>query len=231
MTAPALSSEDIAVTLLKVSRGRFINNNYMVLNRRTGQALLVDPAWEMDRLEQALQDANAELAGILITHAHSDHIDLAAPLAEKHGCPIWLSRQEAQWSGFHSPFLRTFEEGTWEVAGIAIRAIVTPGHTPGSTCYWIDQSLFTGDTLFIEGCGLCPDHDAATDLFASIERLKAILPGGVRLYPGHSFVQPPGLTFEQAFRYNLYLSFNSAEVFANFRMRRGQNKAAWMAFS
>lgn len=231
MSEYAISSEDVAVTALKVSRGRFINNNYMVLNRRTGQALLIDPAWELDTVENALRDANATLTGILITHAHADHIDLADTLANRHGCPVWISRKEAESSGFSIPALRTFDECAWEAAGLLIRPIITPGHTLGSTCFWIDRHVFTGDTLFIEGCGLCPDDAAAAKLYSSIERLKAMLPGGVRIYPGHSYVQPPGLTFEQLFHYNVYLSFNSAEVFTKFRMRRGQSKAGWMAFS
>ncbi|MBP2858986.1 MBL fold metallo-hydrolase [Dickeya oryzae] len=230
-SAYTMSSADIAVTTIKVRRGRFINNNYMVLNRGTGQALLVDPAWEIDRLETALRTANAQLAGILITHAHPDHIDLAGCLAEKHGCPVWLSRKEAACSGFSTPAARWFDEQAWHVAGMLVRPIITPGHTPGSVCYWIGPHLFTGDTLFIEGCGLCANHDDAAHLFSSLERLKAILPGTVRIYPGHSYRYPPGLTFEEVFRYNVYLSFDNQELFTNFRMRKGQNKSAWMAFS
>ncbi|NKI73109.1 MBL fold metallo-hydrolase [Dickeya sp. CFBP 2040] len=225
------SSDDIAVTTLKVSRGRFINNNYMVLNRRLGQALLIDPAWEIDTLEAMLKNANADLAGILITHAHPDHIDLAECLADKHHCPVWISRKEVESSGFTIPSMRAFEERSWETAGMLIRPIITPGHTPGSTCYWIGQHLFTGDTLFIEGCGLCANNTAAANLFSSIERLKAILPGQVRIYPGHSYVHQPGLMFEQIFRYNVYLSFDNADIFTKFRMRQGQNKTGWMAFS
>ncbi|MCA6999537.1 solanimycin biosynthesis MBL-fold hydrolase SolJ [Dickeya solani] len=227
----AISSDDIAVTTLKVKRGRFINNNYMVLNRRISQALLIDPAWEIDTLETALKDVNAELAGILITHAHPDHIDLAEYLANKHRCPVWISRKEAASSGFCIPSMRTFEECSWDVAGMLIRPIITPGHTSGSTCYWIGQHVFTGDTLFIEGCGLCSNYADAASLFASIERLKTMLPGKVRIYPGHSYVHPPGLTFEQVFRYNIYLLFDNAEDFIKFRMRQGQNKTGWMAFS
>ncbi|SLM64218.1 MULTISPECIES: solanimycin biosynthesis MBL-fold hydrolase SolJ [Dickeya] len=226
-----VSSADIAVTTIKVRRGRFINNNYMVLNRSTGQALLVDPAWDVDRLESALGHARAQLAGILITHAHPDHIDLAGYLADKHGCPVWLSRTEAACSGFTTPAARLFDEQAWHVAGMRVRPIITPGHTPGSVCYWVGEHLFTGDTLFIEGCGLCASHDDAAHLFSSLERLKVILPGKVRIYPGHSYRYQPGLTFEEVFRYNIYLSFDNQELFTNFRMRKGQNESAWMAFS
>ncbi|MEI7253675.1 solanimycin biosynthesis MBL-fold hydrolase SolJ [Dickeya dadantii] len=229
--ACAMSSDDIAVTTLKVRRGRFINNNYMVLNRRLNQALLIDPAWEIDTLETALKHANAELAGILITHAHPDHIDLAEQLANKHGCPVWISRKEAESAGFCIPAMRTFEDRSWEAAGMLIRPIITPGHTSGSTCYWIGPHVFTGDTLFIEGCGLCSNYADAASLFSSIERLKAMLPEKARIYPGHSYVYPPGLTFEQVFRYNIYLFFDNAENFAKFRMRRVKNKTGWMAFS
>ncbi len=228
---PLNPAAEVTITTIKVSRAPFINNSYMVLDPRTGKALLIDPAWEMAAYERALEAASAELAGILITHAHPDHTDLAAPLAERYRCPVWISHQEAESSGFRVPTMRTFGECAWEVGGIPIRPIITPGHTPGSTCYWIGQALFTGDTLFIEGCGLCPDRAAAESMYSSLERLKTLLPGGVRIYPGHSYVQPPGLTFEKVFDFNLYLSFSSAEVFANFRLRPGQSKAGWMAFS
>jgi hydroxyacylglutathione hydrolase len=227
----AALTDNVAVTALKVSGGRFINNNYLVLNRRTGQALLVDPAWERETVDSALKAANAQLAGILLTHAHADHIDLADTLANEHGCPVWISRREAASSGFSIAALRTFDEQPWEAAGMLVRPIITPGHTPGSACYWIGNHLFTGDTLFIEGCGLCPDSDAASRMYSSIQRLKAMLPGKVQIYPGHSYVQPPGLTFERLFRYNVYLSFDNVEAFIKFRLRPGQAKSRWMAFS
>jgi hydroxyacylglutathione hydrolase len=76
-----------------------------------------------------------------------------------------------------------------------IRPIATPGHTPGSICYLIGDNLFSGDVLFYEGCGICPDIASAHTMFASLERLKTLLRPETRVYPGHCYGMPPGQPF------------------------------------
>src|SRR5262245_29183384 len=76
------------------------NYNYLVVDPVTIHAVMVHQAWEMKKIDHALADAQARLSGVLLTHSHPDHIDLAEAVAEKYGCPIWMSPAEIAASGF-----------------------------------------------------------------------------------------------------------------------------------
>lgn len=207
------------------------NYNYLVIDPISRQAVVVDPAWQMEKIDQALMDGQASLNGILITHTHSDHIHLAKPLAEKYSCPIWMSREEIAASGFDAKQLVAIDETPLRVGGMLIRPILTPGHTPGCICYLIENDLFTGDVLFAEGCGLCRDTEAAYNMFASLENLKTRLQPDTRIFPGHSYGQIPGQKFSRILKDNIYLQFPNKESFAAFRLRPGQNKFKMFNFS
>ncbi|WP_257386472.1 MBL fold metallo-hydrolase [Tahibacter caeni] len=218
------------VGVLRTARGSMTNYNYLVTDPSTRRAVLVDPAWQADVIEQALDDANAGLDGILLTHAHPDHIDLAKPLATKYGCPLWMSREEIAASGFRAPGLVGIDENAWWVGRMLVKPLLTPGHTPGCVCYLIGDNLFTGDVLFAEGCGICPGVDAAHQMFDSLQRLKRELRPQTRIYPGHSFGKPPGQLFADVLQENIYLQFRDRQGFAAFRLRPGQSRAKLFTF-
>ena len=219
------------VTVLAMCHQSMKNYNYLVVDPATLQAVIVDPAWEIEKIDQALADTQARLSGVLLTHSHPDHVHLSRPLAEKYGCPIWMSKPEIAASGYRATPLIAIEESPWTVGEMRIEPIFTPGHTPGSTCYSIGDNLFTGDVLFAEGCGICPDTAAAHAMFASLEHLKTRLEPHTRVFPGHSYGQPPGRLMSQLKRDNIYLQFSNKESFAAFRLRKGQDRARMFTFS
>lgn len=219
------------VIVLDVRHQSMKNYNYLVVDPESFQAVIVDPAWEIDKIDQAIADARATLKGILLTHSHPDHINLSKPLAEKYDCPIWMSKAEIAASGFSARQLIGIDMIPRTIGGMSIEPIFTPGHTSGSTCYLIGENLFTGDVLFAEGCGICPDLRAAHDMFESLERLKARITPSTRVFPGHSYGQPPGRPMSQLQRENIYLQFSDKDSFAAFRLRRGQDKAKLFNFS
>ena len=218
------------VTVLHMTHGSMKNYNYLVVDPATLQAVIVDPAWELDKVDRALADAGAALRGVLLTHSHPDHINLARTVADKYGCPIWMSNAEIVASGFSANGLIGIGETPWRIGGMEIEPIFTPGHTAGSTCYRIGDNVFTGDVLFAEGCGLVPDVEAAYAMFASLGRLKARLAPHTRVYPGHSYGQTPGRLMSQLREENIYLQFTTRESFAAFRLRRGQDRARLYSF-
>ncbi|WP_268964163.1 MBL fold metallo-hydrolase, partial [Paenibacillus sinensis] len=74
-----------------------------------------------------------------------------------------------------------------------ITCILTPGHTYGSACYLTSDHLFTGDTVFIEGCGLCDTVGGDPEqMFHSIQRIKSAINPMVQIFPGHSYGKNPG---------------------------------------
>lgn len=213
------------VIVLRMSYLWMINYTYLVVDPVSRQAVIVDPAWQLEKIEQCLRSAESKLSGILLTHAHPDHTHLAKPLAKQHRCPIWISREEIRASGFRDTRLVGIDTTPWSVGVMRIHPIFTPGHSPGSICYLIEDNLFTGDTLFAEGCGLCFDTRSAHLMFASLEHLKSRLDPQTLIFPGHSYGRPPGQTFSRLLKENIYLGFANKEDFAAFRLRKGLDKS------
>jgi hydroxyacylglutathione hydrolase len=219
------------VIVLKVSYQFIKNFNYMVVDPPSGKAVIVDPAWEIEKIDQALLDEEATLSGILVTHSHPDHVNLAEPLAEKYGCPVWMSKEEIADSGFNARHLVGIDATPWSVGEMIIEPMLTPGHTPGCVCYRIGDNLFSGDVLFTEGCGMCPDVPAAHAMFASLEKLKIRLKPYTRIFPGHSYGELPGRMLSELRKDNIYLQFSDKDSFASFRLRRGQSVEKMFSFS
>jgi len=218
------------VFLIKVARGPMVNNNYLIVDPATHQAVLVDPAWQMDTIQAALQSTRSTLSAILLTHSHRDHIDLAKPLAEFYNCPIWMSRQEIQASGFEARQLIAIDERPRWVGEMTIEPILTPGHTPGCMCFLIGRNLFSGDVLFPEGCGICHDVESAHDMFESLQRLKSRLKPDTHIYSGHTYLRTPGQKFSDVLGQNMYLHFDDKHSFAAYRLRKGQDVRKLLAF-
>ncbi len=218
------------VIVLKMCHESIKNYSYLVVDASSRQAVIVDPAWQMEKIEQALMYTQAVLSGVLITHAHPDHIHLAKPIAEEYDCPIWMSKEEIADSGFNARQLVGIDTTPWSIGQMLIEPILTPGHTPGCTCYLMADNLFTGDVLFAEGCGICPDVEAAHAMFASLQILKKRLRPETHIYPGHSYGMPPGQRFSQLLKENVYLQFADKHSFAAFRLRSGQNVAKMFDF-
>jgi len=218
------------VIVIKTNFLSIKNYNYLVIDPSSRQAVIVDPAWQMDKIVQALTDARAELKGVLLTHCHLDHTDLAGPIAERYGCPIWMSKEEIFSFGFSANRLVAIDTTPWTVGRMVIQPILTPGHTPGSMCYLIGDNLFSGDVLFAEGCGLCSDTESAHDMFASLDKLKTVVKPQTRVFPGHSYGEPPGCQLSYLLQNNMYLQFQEKHSFAAFRLRKGQCRAKLFNF-
>lgn len=218
------------VFLVTVERGPMKNNNYLVVDPLTHQAVAIDPAWEFDKLQAELERTRSHLSGILVTHTHSDHIDLARPMAEFYNCPIWMSHEEIAFSGFEARQLVPIGPEPWSIGGMRIEPILTPGHTPGCVCFLIGDNLFTGDVLFAEGCGICFELDAAYAMYESLRHLKMRVPPHTHVFPGHTYVRPPGQKLSDLMRYNIYLQFADRESFAAYRLRKGQGGSKVLDF-
>lgn len=219
------------VVMLEVAHRQMKNFNYLIVDPIENCAVIVDPAWQLEKIEHAIELSGARLKGILITHSHPDHINLAAVVSEKYHCPIWMSRIEIDASGYTAPQLEGIEEMPWYVGSMLIEPIFTPGHTTGCVCYRIGKNLFTGDVLFAEGCGLCPNTEAAHTMFDSLNYLKSSLDPDTRIFPGHSYGKQPGQLFSHLLENNIYLQFPNKVSFAAFRLRSGQSRASLFNFA
>lgn len=200
------------------------NYSYLVFDPVFREALVIDPAWELSKLENALEQHGVVLKTVLVTHGHEDHVDLVKPIVEKYGCDVWMSERDANFFEFHCQNLRTIttEEPVY-TAQMKVVPIFTPGHTAGCICFLIEDNLFSGDTLFTEGCGMCFGRGSdPNSLFHSLQRLKRDVYPATKVYPAHSYGMQPGKELSYLLKYNPYLQFEEQEQFVAYRMRPGQ---------
>jgi glyoxylase-like metal-dependent hydrolase (beta-lactamase superfamily II) len=122
--------------------------------------------------------------------------------------------------------MKVYDKEVLRFGETAVFCMWTPGHTSGSMCFFLKESVFTGDTLFIEGCGGCHfKGGSAEHMYDSIQRIKSYASPDMRVYPGHSFGEPPGLTIAELYERNIYVQLESRKHFVDFRMRPNQSKA------
>lgn len=213
-----------SVRTVRTAGHGLVNYSYLVTDHATRAAALIDPAWQPELLLAALAEEGARLTHILVTHAHPDHCALAPSLAERFSATVCVSRIEAETAGFACPRLLLIEdEASLQIGATPIRALLTPGHSPGGLCYLFGRDCFTGDTVFVEGCGRCdlPGSDPLA-MYRSVQRLKTTLPPHVTIHAGHSFGKGPSLPLARVREENLYFHLEDPEIFVGMLTRRGQ---------
>jgi len=178
-----------------------VNFVYAIGDRRTGECVLVDPAYSVKELIDLVGSDGMAVTGALATHYHPDHvggsmmghtIEGIAELLDHVDVPIHVQHDEIEWvtksTKVSADHLVGHDSGdVLAVGGIDISLVHTPGHTPGSQCFFVDDRLIAGDTLFLEGCGRTdlPGSDPAK-MIESLRRLAEV-PDSTILFPGHRY--------------------------------------------
>ena len=181
---------------------QMVNFVYVIGDRETGEAVVIDPAYDVAGILDLLAEDDMRLVGALATHYHPDHvggdmmgysIEGVEALLAQHPVPIHVQADEAPWvlrvTGASTSDLVEHQSGDTVMAGeIPIDLIHTPGHTPGSQCFLVANRLVAGDTLFLEGCGRTdlPGGDPAA-LYESLTQRLAKVPDEATLFPGHLY--------------------------------------------
>lgn len=201
------------------------NFAYLIGDRETGEAMVVDPAYAAGDLLDALEADGMRLTGVLVTHHHPDHVGGSmmgfelkglAELLERVTVPVHVNTHEAQWvsriTGIPMSDLTSHEHGdTVSTGAIDIELLHTPGHTPGSQCFLVDGRLVAGDTLFLEGCGRTDFPGGDSDaIFRSLQQLAA-LPGDPTVFPGHWYSAEPSASMAEVKRTNFVYRVSSLE--------------------
>ena len=175
------------------------NFSYLIGDRETGDAVVVDPAYAAQDLVDALEADGMHLSGVLVTHHHPDH--------ERVSVPVHVNTLEADWvsrtTGIALSELTAHEHGdVVSVGDVDIELLHTPGHTPGSQCFLLDGRLVAGDTLFLEGCGRTDFPGGDVDaIYRSLQAL-AQLPGDPTVFPGHWYSAEPSASLSEVRRTN-----------------------------
>lgn len=196
--------------------GSLGTNCYLMMNSDTKETIAVDPGGTPQKIQKAVTDFGGKLTSILLTHGHFDHI-LGVPelldayedvkiyaldaeedllVSPAKNCSSMVGR-----SCIVEPDVLVKDGQKFELAGISIEVIATPGHTKGSCCYYLPEEkiVFSGDTMFAESVGRTdlPTGNMG-ELVRSIRKLIEMLPGETIVYPGHAH----STSIEHEKRYN-----------------------------
>lgn len=210
-----LSGRDFAVGD-PVAR-QMVNFAYAIGDRRSGEALLVDPAYAVADLLEVLEADGMRLVGVLGTHYHPDHVggsmggwsvEGVASLLERVAVPVHVQRAEVPWvvrsAGIGESELVAHDSGdVVRVGEVEVELLHTPGHTPGSQCFLVRGRLVSGDTLFLEGCGRTdlPGSDPAA-MYESLTTRLARVPDDTIVFPGHLYSAEPSASMGETRRTN-----------------------------
>ena len=190
------------IMIRSVTVSECYTNCYICMNKNTKEGFIVDPG--DDELKISVNVSRLEMIpkAILLTHGHFDHIGAVNKLKERYNIPVIVGAKEEKVltdsrmnlsSMFGEPVKvngdKFLEDGeTFQVAGFDIQYVLTPGHTPGSGCFYIEeeQVLFSGDTLFQASRGRTDfPGGSESDIIKSIKNKLLVLPGETEVYPGH----------------------------------------------
>lgn len=204
-----LSGRDFAVGNQVAEK--MVNFVYLIGDTASRQCVIVDPAYAVSELLEIASADEMTVVGALATHYHPDHvggsmmgwnIDGIAALLAQIDVPIHVQQLEAEWvmrtTGVTASHLHQHQPGdTVNVGDVQICLVHTPGHTPGSQCFLVDNCLVAGDTLFLEGCGRTDLPGSNPDqMYDSLQTL-ANMPDDTIVFPGHRYSDPSFRTLDE----------------------------------
>ena len=182
-SAPPAHYEASDVRIDEYVVGPFENNVYVVRDKDSGDALIIDAANEHDLLLEVSRATGVRR--VLTTHGHWDHIQAVTALRDA-GIDVGVALADAEMLPSYDFTIP--DDDVLSVGRLRLHSIHTPGHTPGSTCFLLEGHpvLFSGDTLFPGGPGNTKFENASFDtIIASIDRRLFTLDPDTLVFPGH----------------------------------------------
>jgi hydroxyacylglutathione hydrolase len=209
----------LPIYLKQIELGPMANYVYFVGDSNTREVAVVDPAWDVDRIVEMAQESDLTITKILITHSHFDHINGVEALLNRTKAKVYINTAEAEFmKAMWSDLVKVDSGDTTRVGDVDITFLHTPGHTPGSQCFLVQNHLISGDTLFIGACGRCDlPGSNPEDMYYSLTQRLAKLDDRTVVFPGHNYAARPYSTIADEKRFNPYLQFQSLQEF----LRRG----------
>jgi len=169
--------------LTTFSVGPYDNNVYILSDPGSRAALLIDAANEAPRIMRELE--GLRVSHILTTHGHPDHVQALESVRRDTGARFTCHEDDAPLMPIR-PDLHAHDGDRFRFGDYELQTLHTPGHTPGSLCFLIDDHLFTGDTLFPGGPGNTKSSGASfPTIIDSIRQKLWTLPDATRVLPGH----------------------------------------------
>jgi glyoxylase-like metal-dependent hydrolase (beta-lactamase superfamily II) len=209
----------------QIEIGPMQNYVYLIGSMETRKVAVVDAAWEIDTILKIAAQDEMDITHAFVTHTHPDHVgggfagmEIAGvtELLEKCKAKVVVHKAESEFlKGLSSSDLIKTDHGDKiVVGGVEIQLMHTPGHTPGSQCFLVDNRVVSGDTLFIDACGRVdfPGGNVEQMYYSLTQKLMS-LPDDTVLFPGHNYARLPHATIGEQKKTNPYLRFSSLKQF------------------
>lgn len=178
------------MNIVTITGGSLYTNCYMAWGENSDTCILVDPGFDAEQILDHVRSHGKQVDAVLLTHGHFDHVGGAKVIAQETGCKVYIHKADLELPNKLTlgtiPCTDHYDEGEiLNLAGLTLRVIHTPGHTPGGVCLVSEDVIFSGDTLF---AGTCGRTDLPGGSFAqisqSLTRLSD-LEGNYQVFPGH----------------------------------------------
>src|SRR4029450_4216343 len=209
----------------QIEMGPMQNFVYLIGSMETRKVAVVDAAWGIDEILRLAAHDDMEITHAFVTHTHPDHvggrfagveIEGVTDLLSKCKAKVVVHKAEAEFLKSLSPsdMIKAESGDKIDVGGVEIQLLHTPGHTPGSQCFLVDNRIVSGDTMFIDACGRVdfPGGNPEQMYYSLTQKLMA-LPEETILFPGHNYAPLKHATIGEQKKTNPYLKFASLKHF------------------
>ncbi len=185
---------------------------YIIASAKGREALIIDPVIEnVKSYLQILNELDLKLVKVIDTHIHADHVTGASKLKKETNCTTIMGKN----SPADAVDLKLKDDEIVKIDQLEIRAMYTPGHTSDSYSFLMDDCLFSGDTLLINGSGRTDfQNGSSKDAYNSIFNRLLKLPDNTLLYPGHDYNSKKVSTIGNEKKFNPRLQVKSSDEYA-----------------
>jgi hydroxyacylglutathione hydrolase len=209
----------------QIEMGPMQNYVYLIGSTETRKTAVVDAAWKIDEILRLAAQDGMEITHAFVTHTHPDHvggsfagieIQGVTELLTKCKAKVVVHKAEAEFiKGLSSSdMIKTDNGDKVDIGGVEVQLMHTPGHTPGSQCFLVDNRVVSGDTLFIDACGRVDFPGGNPEqMYESLTQKLMALPDDMILFPGHNYAPLKHATMGEQKKTNPYLKFSSLKQF------------------
>ena len=199
----------------QLTLGQLGTNCYILTDENTLSAAVIDPGAQSSVILDYIEEQKLNVEYIFLTHGHFDHTMAAAAIQKATGAPLYINENDLSTASKHDSFnfkpgkgVTTYKEGDrFDVGGLEVFVIETPGHSSGSVTLLCENAIFTGDTLFKDSCGRTDLASGSMQSLKNSLRRLHDLPGDFEVYPGHGDTT----TLERERGYNFYMHSAASE--------------------
>jgi len=202
--------------------GHMDNFIYLIKDKKTSDIAVVDPAWDVDAIFRAAEEMEGEIKEVFLTHSHYDHVNGVDQVLHRSDAQLHIHKIEDRFWGGAGRNAKLHSGGDFlKLGSIELKIHHTPGHTPGSVCYELDNHLFTGDTVFVYGCGRCNLRGGDPEaMYHTLNKIGTNFDPSMTVLPGHDYATCATSTIAEQLQGNPFFNIKTLHEFVDYRMHK-----------